>query len=232
MPRAIKTPRDDDDDDMTRPKLTYLDMRGIAEPIRACFRIGGVEFDDVRVSYEDVRRLRETLPFGQVPTLELDGRVYSQSGAILRCVGRITGLYPSDEETDARLWVDMILDVVRDVNQILAPVWYSNVFPRTEGELREETHLEEEEVGRMVHLVNTVMLPPRVKQIENFVASSSVEGPFVCGAKLTVADLSLHRLLTGLGPNGDYCDGVCVLELPPRLALLVEAVERIDGVIS
>jgi len=144
----------------------------------------------------------------------------------------MTGLYPSDEETDARLRVDMILDVVRDVNQILAPVWYHNVFPRTEGELREETHLEEEEIGRMVHLVNTVMLPPRVKQIEKFVASSSVEGPFVCGAKLTVADLSLHRLLTGLGPNGDYCDGVCVSELPPRLALLVEAVERIDGVIS
>ena len=101
---------------MTHPKTTYLDIRGIAEPIRACFRIGGVEFDDVvRVSYEDVRRSRETLSFGQVPTLELDGRVYSQSGAILRCVGRMTGLYPSDEETDARLRVDMILDVVRDV---------------------------------------------------------------------------------------------------------------------
>lgn len=221
---------------MTRPRLTYLDMRGIAEPIRACFRIGGIEFDDVRVSYEDVRRLRESdaLPFGQVPTLELNGRVYAQSGAILRCVGRMTGLYPSDgdEEVDARLRVDAILDAVRDINQILSPVWYHNVFPRTEGELREETHLVEEEMERIVHLVNTVMLPSRVKQIEKFLATSSVEGPFVCGAKLSVADLSLHRLLTGLDENGDYCDGARVSELPPRLASLVEAVERVDGVMS
>ena len=56
-----------------RLRLTYLDIKGVAEPIRLALFLGDVAFEDRRVSYEQVAALREdgSLAFGQVPLLEL-----------------------------------------------------------------------------------------------------------------------------------------------------------------
>ena len=34
-------------------KLIYLDLRGLAEPIRLTFKYAGVEFEDVRIPLEE-----------------------------------------------------------------------------------------------------------------------------------------------------------------------------------
>ena len=84
-------------------KLTfkYLDIKGLGEPIRLALTVGGLPFEDVRLSYDDVVALKGVAgdltkhngsPFGQVPVLEIDGRPFGQSGALLRWVGRECGL--------------------------------------------------------------------------------------------------------------------------------------------
>ncbi|KAG6613581.1 putative glutathione S-transferase [Phytophthora cinnamomi] len=77
-------------------KLTYFDGKGRAELPRIIFNYGGVAFTDERVSHADFGAMKPTLPFGQVPILELDGVVYAQSMAIVRYAAKLVGLYPSD----------------------------------------------------------------------------------------------------------------------------------------
>ncbi|EGZ23679.1 hypothetical protein PHYSODRAFT_353859 [Phytophthora sojae] len=83
---------------MTQPtlKLTYFDGKGRAELPRLIFNYGGVAFTDDRISHADFGALKPTLPFGQVPILEVDGVVYAQSMAIARYAAKIAGLYPSN----------------------------------------------------------------------------------------------------------------------------------------
>ena len=80
-------------------KLTfkYLDIKGLGEPVRLAMTVGGLPFEDVRLSYDEVRALKATAdditkhagsPFGQVPVLEIDGVAFGQSGALLRWVAR------------------------------------------------------------------------------------------------------------------------------------------------
>ena len=69
------------------PKLYYFDLYGRAEPIRWAFTLAGVEFEDVRVTGDSWKALKEEdnkLEFGQIPMLELDdGTKLCQGDAIL-----------------------------------------------------------------------------------------------------------------------------------------------------
>lgn len=60
--------------------------------IRVALKAAGVEFEDQRVSFPEFGALKPTLPAGQLPVLEVDGTMYTQSGAILRWAGKKTGL--------------------------------------------------------------------------------------------------------------------------------------------
>jgi len=92
------------------PKLTFFDLGGRGEPIRLAFFVSGIEFDDHRITHADWPTLKPSTPFGGLPMLELNGVTYSQSNSLLRYVGKLGGLYPTDA-IDA-LKVDEILDFV------------------------------------------------------------------------------------------------------------------------
>ncbi|KAK1939309.1 Glutathione S-transferase [Phytophthora citrophthora] len=69
----------------------------VAAPIsRLIFNYGDISFNDHRIVYAGIATLKPTLPFGQLPVLELDGVVYAQSMAITRYAAKLAGLYPSD----------------------------------------------------------------------------------------------------------------------------------------
>eukprot|EP00899_Mesostigma_viride_P023281 jgi/Mesvir1/4137/Mv13049-RA.1 len=104
---------------MAPMKLSYFDLRGRAEPIRLALSIAGIEFQDDRVSREHFPEMKPSLPFGSLPVLEIDGTMYAQSNALLRYVGRLTGLYPQDPL--AALKVDQILDGFEDASTAMRP---------------------------------------------------------------------------------------------------------------
>merc|ERR1719231_1379819 len=58
-------------------RLFYLDKRVKGEAIRLALVVGGIDFEDVRCSYEEVAEMRASslLPFGQVPALQIGGDV-------------------------------------------------------------------------------------------------------------------------------------------------------------
>jgi glutathione S-transferase len=96
-------------------RLVYFDFPGRGEAIRDALRMGGVAFEDVRLSYPEFRARREAgdLPWDTLPVLEFDdGRKLGQSNALLRWAGSAAGLTPADL-LDA-LRVDALLDNIED----------------------------------------------------------------------------------------------------------------------
>ena len=213
--------------------LTYLNIRGLAEPIRLALTLAKVPFDDRRVDYDAVKRLRESghLPTGQVPTLHVDGVAFSQSAALLRWAGAQNGaqLYPDD--LLQRLRVDQALEALADVSKALVPAWYGHACGRSPstGDLFPGTALSDEQREAVLAALNDDILPTRFALLEASAAASG--GPFLCGERITVADLSLYVIADGL-MDGSYCDGVkdSVLKACPTLMAIVAAVGAVPEV--
>ena len=238
----------------TEYRLAYMNIKGLAEPVRLALRLGGLPFTETRVSYDDLASARAradastALPFGQLPTLTVEEEavdaggekkkrvsVFGQSAALLRYVGRRTNLYPVDDERQLR--VDAVEECLADLRKTFTPLWYGNALPRdpTSGALAEGAALSEAQKNAALDAVVNVHAPARLRQIEALLGSeagllghvssstrvSSDEkddganddkdvidrGPYVCGAAMTVADLSLYVLLDGLEADAAhaYC---------------------------
>lgn len=94
-------------------KVTYFNGTGRAELTRLLLTFGGVEFVDERIEGADFPALKPTLPLGQLPTITVNGTVYSQSMAMMRYAAKLAGLYPSNPEHALR--VDMISETLVDL---------------------------------------------------------------------------------------------------------------------
>jgi glutathione S-transferase len=101
------------------PILTYFQFRGLGEPIRLLLEDLGLPFEDRRIDLlsDAWPKLAPTLPFRQLPRLEIDGLTLFQSQAILRYLARAHGL---GGETEAeRIRCDVGIEAARDVQQRL-----------------------------------------------------------------------------------------------------------------
>ncbi|GFH29640.1 uncharacterized protein HaLaN_28333, partial [Haematococcus lacustris] len=77
-------------------RLIYFDIPGKAELTRVLLNVGNVPFEDYTISREQWAELKPTMPYGQIPVLEVDGKQLAQSSAIERYAARLAGLYPQD----------------------------------------------------------------------------------------------------------------------------------------
>ncbi|KAL1139717.1 hypothetical protein AAG570_006695 [Ranatra chinensis] len=93
-------------------KLTYFNFMGLAEPIRLILKYMGQEFEDVRIERSDWPQVKEAMPFGKVPVLEIDGKKIHQSTAICRYLGKQAGIAGKNDKES--LEIDMIVDTFQD----------------------------------------------------------------------------------------------------------------------
>lgn len=99
---------------MTRFTLTYFDIDGgRGEPIRLALHIGGIEFKDIRLKSPEFREARQSFRFHALPVLEIDGQQVTQSNALVRYVGKLVGLYPTDDLQ--ALYCDEAMGAVEDL---------------------------------------------------------------------------------------------------------------------
>ena len=227
----------------TTYRLAYMDIKGLAEPTRLALRLGGVPFTETRVSYEDLSLARTNADVKK-------SSVFGQSAALLRYVGRKTNLYPVDDERQLR--VDAVEECLADLRKTFTPLWYANALPRdpTNGALSLATALSESQKKGALDSVRDTHFPARLRQIEALLGSraglpcdfsenekdepnASSSGPYVCGAAMTIADLSLYVLLDGLEADAThkYCAPLAtgfvkafVEKECPRLKRLYDAV--------
>ena len=161
------------------PEITikYFDIKGRAEPIRLALTVGGIAFNDDRFQFDEFNEIKESgvLPFGQVPVMIVDGQVITQSGGILRYCGKLAGLYPRDDDLLAAR-IDEVLGVLDDVNNFL--------FTKYQGK--------DEEKKKEVRGEFVKSIVPRFMGGLDRLASKASDGSFICGDKMTIADLTLY----------------------------------------
>ncbi|CAL8121009.1 unnamed protein product [Orchesella dallaii] len=108
---------------MDNYKLTFMDLQGIAEPIRLIFKYSSVPFEDYRIPVDDWLDHKKSYKWERVPLLEWNGKSLSQSVAISRFLGRKFGLIPDDQWEAAKC--DEIVGALYDLRNLMEPMFYA-----------------------------------------------------------------------------------------------------------
>ena len=178
-------------------KLTYFGITGRGEATRLALTIGGIDFIDERISFADWPSLKPTTPWGSLPILTLahdnnNGRqVVAQQRAILRLVGKETGLYPLDDHFQAAQ-IDQVLDAVEDVGSKTNAVGQG--LPQSE-----------KEAARLAACQPNGVTHQLLEKRDQFIAQNGKNG-HVVGDTLTIADLFVYTSTSNL--VGGIYDGV------------------------
>jgi len=158
-------------------KLYYFNSMGRAEPTRLIFAYKGVKYEDIRIEHEKFSEYESKFPFGQMPVLEVDGKMLGQSQAINRYLGRTLGMAGSNDWEGAQC--DMLADGVTDVINNLMP-WFME-------------HDEEKKKTIWTTFENE-HAKPFLALYEKFLKQSGT-GHFV-GKSMTWADIVIFSILT------------------------------------
>ena len=164
---------------MDKLKITYFDFPGgRAEPARLALHIGGVEFEDYRFAASDFPEVRKTTPLNQVPTLHINDLQITQSDAITRYVGKLTGLYP--EDNFQALLCDEVMGALEDLNIKLVATF----------------GMKGDTLKNAREALVAGALPQYLRWLQNQLESHG--GEYFADNRLTIADLKVFVVVRGL----------------------------------
>ena len=194
---------------MPKLKLTYFDIHGgRGEPARLAMHIGGIDFDDNRLSFREFGDQRKNFPFNRVPKLEIDGVELSQCNAINRYVGTLAGLYPTDPLQAA--FCDEAMDAVEDiVSQVVSTF---SIQDDAEKKAAREALAEGP-------------ITTYLKQLQSMLSAHG--GEYFADGRLTVADLKVMVWVRSLRKG--TLDHVPIDLVDTVAPLLVEHQERVEN---
>ena len=168
-----------------------------AEVTRLSLYIGDIPFEDYRIEGNDYDKFKKTgelpnkkiAPFKQLPVLDVDGKIFAQTGAIARFCGKLSGLYPKNNDYKAAL-IDQIIEGAQDINYLVT----------LSGR---DKDLERKKIAR--DILATRHLPKWFQFLEDLLKQNT-ESIYFVGGDLTIADLAIWRLLGWL--KSGMLDGV------------------------
>lgn len=197
---------------MNKIKLTYFDIDGgRAEPTRIAMSIGGIDFEDHRISFSEFGQMRASTPLNAVPTLEINGSVYTQSNAMNRYFGKLSGLYPEDP------WQAFKCD---EVMEALEDVMHFTV--RTFGLQGEELKAARQKLADEAFTKSLKFLNLRLE---------AAGGKYFADGRLTVADLKVFVWIRGLKSGVlDHIPSDLTDRVAPQLVQHMERVTAEPGV--
>jgi glutathione S-transferase len=182
--------------------LTYFDFDGSRGlECRLALAAAGVDYIDNRIQRPQWPELKPTLPYGALPVLQDGDLSLAHSSVILAYIGRKHGLHPSDPVKAAQH--EALMHAVEDLR---------NKVPG--GGLMEDQKKAAREIfaeGWLSRWAETV--------------HASIQGPFIEGDTLNVADIKLYVILRAyLGGTYDHIDPA-MFAAWPKLAELHAAVD-------
>lgn len=143
--------------------------------------------------------------------MEVDGREYAQSNALLRYAGRLSGTYP--EGSDG-LFVDETIDTIEDAMASL----FSYRGPDKSLLLAAREKFVQLDVPRYVGALDGRM------------AKMSPKGPYVAGEKISIADFHLTCFVNSIKQGiVDHVPSTCLDEFPTIMRVYNE-VMNVDEV--
>jgi glutathione S-transferase len=192
-------------------KIIYFQGRGRAEVMRLIFAVAGVDYTDERVDFgAGLAAVKPLAPFGQLPLLEVDGKMLCQSNACARYLARQFKLAGKTDLEQAQ--ADMIVDCLEDA---LKPIFAFTFETKDETKKAEQKKkfLEEQ-------------LPQHLTYLDNLLKKNHGGDKFFVGTELTWADLALINYLSWI----DIAEGSARLAKYPKVKALRERVEALPKV--
>jgi len=206
-------------------RLTYFNVRGLAETTRMLFAVNNQTGD--REEYEDFRYPLEVIDMkthqmtkdefdsdksdgklvkslNKVPFLEVDGHVIPQSKTIERFLARRFGLMGNNEYESAH--IDSICECVRDFKDMYQKVRVA------------------EDVDTAMNEWFTVTLIERLTLLENLLNDNS----FSVGDKLSLSDIVLYSFITNFFDNKEASMNATLAA--PRLRKIVTMVGELSEI--
>lgn len=129
---------------------------------------------------------KATLPFGQVPALEIDGVLLGQTDSLMRFAARLANLYPNDLIEAARS--DMIVVHQADVHSAIAKMSFDGV-PGAPG----TQMVPEQERNERIRAWFESTLPGLLERLERL-----AQNGFMVGDELSWADICVFNRLAQL----------------------------------
>ena len=159
---------------------------------------------DNRIAPTVWNEMKDSMRYGQVPVVDVDGKEMAQSNAILRWVATLGdgSLYPADK----MFKVEEAMGVLEDYMRVWSPCLYQAMKPEMFGRTAEWPKTEEG-VATIKALREKFVadeLPKFVKFLERLLEDSG--GPFLCGTTPTIADMAWVPILRAL--RGGFLDHV------------------------
>ncbi|XP_011698169.1 PREDICTED: glutathione S-transferase-like [Wasmannia auropunctata] len=182
-------------------KLTYFHLTALAEPIRLVFNYAGIEFVDERIDKNDWPKLKQTMPFGKVPVLEVDGKRIHQSVAICRYLAKQCGLAGKND------WESLEIDSTVDTLQDLC----ENIYRIYEKAKKQKIEVVDETVPYY---------------LERLDAQVKKNGGYFVGGALTWADFTFVGLLDYM----NFCMKENIVEKYENLKQLQKKIEEIPAI--
>ena len=165
-------------------KIIYVDTPfWRAEVPRLSLFYGSIDFEDIRVSREDflsakINGFTEAgfyLPLRQIPVLIFNNYSLTQTGAMSRFCGKLSGLYPKNNELLAAK-IDQIIDICTDMT-VLFSNYRKNIETMIDHNKRKE------------FFYNTIM--QKMKLLENIVLN---DNSFNNPKALSIAEIAIWRI--------------------------------------
>ena len=182
-----------------------------AEVSRLALFIGDIQFKDFRIEHgkEHHDQFKKSgklpngkiAPFRQLPVLEVNGEIFAQTGAIARYCGKLSGLYPLNNDFNAAR-IDQIIEAAQDINFLV-----SNT--------NKEKDPNKKKIAR--EILSSTYLPKWFKFLDNLIEENNGSIWFV-GQSITIADLAIWRLLGWL--SSGILDGIPTNILHPYQNLM------------
>ncbi|XP_077991497.1 hematopoietic prostaglandin D synthase-like [Glandiceps talaboti] len=201
---------------MPKYALVYFEFRGRAELCRLTFAAAGVDYEDVRVKFDDWPSLKEAdrehkeFLFGQMPILKVDDEVIAQTYAISRYLANEFGFAGQNNLQKAK--VDMIVTAVDD---LYSPLVFNNWYEK-----------DEDRKAAWFDNFKTKTLPNGLKLIQNQLEANNGGDGYFVGESLTMADLTfVDRIDLMRKFSADN-----VLDDFPKLKALKERVEALPKI--
>ena len=199
---------------MTKLKLIYFDIHGLAARIRLAARVGNLQLDDYRFPSREVftaMKVSGELPFGQVPLLVIDDTTkLAQSSAILRYICTLGGLHPKDDPLlSAR--IDAALAAEGDAFAAYGVIKY-NI--RNGLSVLEESSLREKALAEQV----TTVLPLHFGHLERSLESTNSPSGWIAGTERpSAADFAWGTKLRDISIGGEIAIPATILDGFPNI---------------